>query len=69
MVLGKLFRIYHKTDKDKIYSVLLENKNDKSETLLFESGAIGILCKLIIWFIRKFSNFLKSNYELYYSYG
>ncbi|KPM06770.1 synaptojanin-1-like protein 1, partial [Sarcoptes scabiei] len=43
MVLGKQFRIYHKTDQNNVYSVLLENKNDRSETLLFESGAIGLL--------------------------
>ncbi|XP_075677647.1 synaptojanin [Dermatophagoides pteronyssinus] len=43
MVLGKIFRIYHKTDKNNVYSVLLENKNDRSESLLFESGCIDIL--------------------------
>lgn len=43
MVLGKLFRIYHKNDKNGVYSLLLENKNDKNETLLFESGAVGVL--------------------------
>lgn len=43
MVLGKQYRVYHKTDQNKIYSVLLENKNDRSETLVFESGAIGVL--------------------------
>lgn len=44
MTLGKTFRVYHFCSKDenKIYSVLLEQRN-KSEALLFEAGYIRLL--------------------------
>ncbi|RWS07386.1 synaptojanin-1-like protein [Dinothrombium tinctorium] len=43
MVLGKIFRVSHKIDKESVYSVLLEHRNDKSESLLFEAEAIAVL--------------------------
>jgi len=43
MAMSKSFRVYHKLDPP--YSVLLECRN-KEETLMFESGAVAVLCKL-----------------------
>ena len=45
MLIGKYFVCYSKTDGELV-SVLLENKTDLSETLLFESGAVARLCEL-----------------------
>lgn len=47
MVLSKGFRVLHKFDKDSVYSVLLEQKNNKNESLLFEADAVAMLSKLI----------------------
>lgn len=46
MVLSKSYRVYHKSDKDAVHSIILEHRNQKSETLLFEAGAVAVLCKL-----------------------
>jgi len=32
-------------DKDSAYSVLVEQKNYKDESLLFEADVIGVLCE------------------------
>lgn len=45
MVLGKIYRCAHKTDKESVVSILLEHRHDKHETLLFEAEAVAILCK------------------------
>uniref|UniRef100_T1ITZ6 phosphoinositide 5-phosphatase n=1 Tax=Strigamia maritima TaxID=126957 RepID=T1ITZ6_STRMM len=42
MVLGKIFRVYHKINNPNAYGVLLEQRN-KDETLLFESQAVAVL--------------------------
>jgi len=47
MVLGKVFKAWYKVDKDSVYSLLLEKRNDKSQALLFEADLIATLCKLI----------------------
>jgi len=43
MAMSKSFRVYHKLDPP--YSVILECRT-KEETLMFESGAVAVLCKL-----------------------
>lgn len=45
MVLRKSYRVYHKTDKAGVYSLLVEDRNERDESLLFESGALAILGK------------------------
>ena len=40
--MSKSFRVYHKLDPP--YSVILECRT-KEETLMFESGAVAVLCK------------------------
>jgi len=42
MAMSKSFRVYHKLDPP--YSVILECRT-KEETLMFESGAVAVLCK------------------------
>jgi len=42
MAMSKNFRVYHKLDPP--YSVILECRT-KEETLMFESGAVAVLCK------------------------
>lgn len=46
MAMSKGFRVYHKLDPPP-FSVLLECRH-KEETLMFESGAVAVLCKLSI---------------------
>ena len=44
MVLGKIYRIYKKLDKEsQSYSVLVTNRNEKSESLLFEGNAVAVI--------------------------
>ncbi|KAI1286204.1 Synaptojanin-1 [Halotydeus destructor] len=43
MVLGKVYRVSYALNKEGVCSILLEHRNDKSEALLFETEAIGIL--------------------------
>ncbi|CAG2120117.1 unnamed protein product, partial [Medioppia subpectinata] len=43
MVLSKQLRVYHKLDNNSVYSVLLDNKNYKHESLLLEADAIATL--------------------------
>ena len=43
MVLSKSFRVYHKLDSNSVYSLLLDQKTYKSESLLFEAEAIATL--------------------------
>lgn len=45
MVLGKVFKAWYKIDKNSAYSLLLEKRNDKSQSLLFEAELIATLCK------------------------
>ncbi len=45
MVLSKSLKVLHKVDKDSAYSVLVEQKNYKDESLLFEADVIGVLCE------------------------
>lgn len=42
MAMSKSFRVYHKLDPP--YSVILECRT-KEETLMFESGAVAVLCE------------------------
>jgi len=42
--MSKSFRVYHKLDPP--YSVILECRT-KEETLMFESGAVAVLCKRV----------------------
>jgi len=42
MAMSKCFRVYHKLDPP--YSVILECRT-KEETLMFESGAVAVLCE------------------------
>ena len=44
MSMRKAFRVSFKNSTSGPYSVLLENRN-REETLLFESGAVAVLCK------------------------
>ena len=60
MVLSKSFRVYHKLDNNSVYSLLLEQKNYKNESLLFEAEAIATLSKSI-YFNHNFSLKLSSN--------
>jgi len=46
MAMSKSFRVYHKLDPP--YSVILECRT-KEETLMFESGAVAVLCKCACW--------------------
>uniref|UniRef100_A0A8C4STD2 Uncharacterized protein n=1 Tax=Erpetoichthys calabaricus TaxID=27687 RepID=A0A8C4STD2_ERPCA len=43
MAFSKGYRVYHKLDIPP-YSVLVEARN-REECLLFESGAVAVLCK------------------------
>lgn len=44
MVLGKIYRIYKKYDKEShSYSILVTRRNEKSESLLFEGNAVANL--------------------------
>lgn len=42
--MSKAYRVYHKLDTP--YSVLLENRNI-DDTLMFESNAVAVLCKIL----------------------
>lgn len=44
MAFSKGYRIYHKLDPPP-FSVIVEARN-KEECLMFESGAVAVLCKL-----------------------
>lgn len=46
MAFSKGYRIYHKLDPPP-FSVIVEARN-KEECLMFESGAVAVLCKLTI---------------------
>ena len=48
MVLSKWFRVSHKLDHNSVYSLLLEHKNYKCESLLFEAEAIATLSNTFI---------------------
>lgn len=48
MAMSKGFRIYEKSKPPSPYSILMEHRSRPSETLLFESQAIAILCKCCI---------------------
>lgn len=44
MVLGKIYRIYKKLDREsQSYSILVTHRNEKSESLLFEGGAVAVI--------------------------
>lgn len=43
MVLGKVYRVWHRVDS--VYSVLFEKRNDKDQSLLFEAEVISTLCE------------------------
>ncbi len=45
LTFGKSFRVYHKLEPP--YSVILETRK-RQETLLFESDAVAVLCKLYL---------------------
>ena len=44
MVLGKIYRVSHKIDKESVCSILLEHRHEKT-ALLFEAEALAVLCK------------------------
>ena len=45
--MGRGFRVFHKLppDRETPYSVIMESKQQE-DTLMFESGAVVVLCKL-----------------------
>ncbi|XP_054161531.1 synaptojanin-1-like [Oppia nitens] len=43
MVLSKSFRVYHKLDTNGVYSILLDQKTYKCESLLFEAEAVATI--------------------------
>lgn len=45
MAFSKGYRVYHKLDPLP-FSVMVETRN-REECLMFESGAVAVLCKLI----------------------
>ena len=47
MVLSKAFSVYKRRNETQAVSVILE-KRDKSESLLFESGAVAELGRLVL---------------------
>lgn len=49
MAFSKGYRIYHKLDPPP-YSVIVESRN-KEECLMFESGAVAVLCKTHLIFL------------------
>lgn len=51
MAMSKGFRVFEKSKPPTPYSILLEHRN-KSETLLFESNAVAVLCKLLKYDIQ-----------------
>ena len=58
MAFSKGYRIYHKLDPP--YSVIVETRN-KDECLMFESGAVAVLCKnvlLISYFTKIYPTYL-----------
>ena len=59
MAFSKGYRIYHKLDPPP-YSVIVETRN-KDECLMFESGAVAVLCKdalLISYFTKMYPTYL-----------
>lgn len=46
MAFSKGYRIYHKLDPPP-YSVIVETRN-REECLMFESGAVAVLCKTVL---------------------
>ena len=50
MVLSKSFTVYKRSNDTQAVSVLLE-KRDKPESLLFESGAVAELGRLLCAFV------------------
>ena len=56
MALSKSFRLFHKLEHP--YSVLLEERNIE-ESLLFESGVIGVLSPTEVESIKKACNYVR----------
>lgn len=59
MAFSKGYRIYHKLDPPP-YSVIVETRS-KEECLMFESGAVAVLCKELLSFQLFFIKLLKKH--------
>jgi len=66
MVLSKSFRVYHKLDNNSVYSLLLEQKNYKSESLLFEADAIAAICNFNVIYLFIINIILFQIYLVYH---
>ena len=60
MALSKSFRLFHKLDPP--YSVILEERNI-DESLLFESGVVGVLSPTEVETLKKSCNYVRLDFS------
>lgn len=64
MAFSKGYRIYHKLDPPP-YSVIVETRN-REECLMFESGAVAVLCKAVHIPFLVLIFFINFKYEFFF---